>query len=518
MDRKERTVFITIIINIVLVLFKLWLAEASSSEALRASAVHSVTDVAIGGFVILGFFISRWDVARTRLKQRINKLESWIALLVAVAIFYVAYDIVSEILVGEPPELKNLTPIVLASLITVVAAFFIARYKLYVGKQTGSPALLASAAHSQMDIYASIVVVAGLAGAALGLPNLDRTTAAVIVIFIVFSGYEIASSAISALRRGETLEIDGESEHQHSHIASRRWRIFLPTAGIVLLVIYLLSGVYIVRTGEVAIVRRFGQVIERDIGPGLHYRLPSPIDRVDIVAASDIRRIEPPARLMLTGDENLISVRFTLHYTISNPAAFLLNVQNPELLITQTSEAAMRQVVAQESVDSVITVDKTEIEDRAIAVTQSTLEKYNSGMQVVSIQLLESSPPVEVADAFRDVASASEDQNTFINEAHAYANEVVPLARGDASEIVRDANVYSANSLARANGDAIIFTSQQAAYMEAPDVTRIRLYLEAIENVLPAVRKFIVDPSIQIENTDLWFRSGGSVQSFPPQP
>ena len=132
-------------------------------------------------------------------------VENWVALAVAVAILYVGYDIISEVLLGETPELRNLVPITFASLITVAVAYFMARYKLYVGRQTDSPALIAGGYHSQMDIYASVVVVAGLAGAALGLPNLDRTAAAIVVVFILFAGYEIASSAIRALRRRQML-------------------------------------------------------------------------------------------------------------------------------------------------------------------------------------------------------------------------------------------------------------------------------------------------------------------------
>lgn len=518
MDRKERTIFVTIIINILLVVFKFWLANTSGSEALRASAIHSVTDVAIGIFVILGLLISRWDVARSRFKQRINQIESWIALLIAGAIFYVAYDIIREVLTGEIPELRNLVPIIFASLFTVVAAYFTARYKLYVGKQTGSLALLASGAHSQMDIYASIVVVAGLAGAALGLPNLDRTAAALVVLFILFAGFEIGSSAFHALRSGESLEIDGESEHQHAHYFSKRWRIFMPIAGMLLVVIYLSSGLYVVEPGEFAIVRRFGLVIDSNVGPGLHYRLPAPIERVDIIAASTIRQIEPATTTMLTGDQSLISIRFSVHYNITDTAAYLLNIEDPEQLISQVSEASMREVVAQEGVDSLLTVDKSQVEENTTLLVQSVLDSYNSGLQVIGIQLLESNPPAEIADTFRDVASADEDQNTYINEAQAYANEIVPQARGNASETVRDANIYSSNRLAQANGESTIFTNQQTAYVESPVITSSRLYLEAVESVLSGVRKFVLDPSIQIDNTELWFPGTDGTQAFPPLP
>lgn len=520
MDRKERTVLVTIAINLLLISFKFWLAGASGSLALRASALHSIADATIGGFVFVGLLLSRWDASRQRRKQQVSVIENWVALAVAVAIFYVGFDIVAEVLGGETPELKNLGPIALASLVTVAAAYFIARYKLYVGRQTNSPALIAGGYHSQMDIYAAIVVVAGLAGAALGLPNLDRAAAAVVVVFIIFSGYEIASSAITALRHRETLDIEGETGHTHKHTLAPTglWRAFIPVSISVLIALYLLSGFYTVQPGEAAVVRRFGQVIDGNIGPGLHYRLPWPVERVDRVAVNSIRRAETPVSLMLTGDENLINVRVSIHYAVTDPAAFLLNVVQPEALVLQVADAAMRQVIANEGVDALLTVDKASIQQKAAALTQTALDGYGAGLQVVGVQLLESSPPSEVADAFRDVASAREDKNTFINEALAFQNEVVPVARGDAETIIQDANAYRAEKLGQATGETALFASRQGAYAQAKDITRLRLYLESVEKVLPGARKFVLDTAVKLQTTDLWFPGAGNAQTFPPQP
>lgn len=518
MNRKERTVLVTIIINLLLIAFKFWLAGASGSLSLRASALHSIADAAIGGFVLVGLFISHWDDARNLRKGQVSAIENWVALAVAAAIFYVGFDIVIEVLGRQSPELKNLGPIAFASLVTVAAAYFIARYKLYVGRQTNSPALIAGGYHSQMDIYASIVVVAGLGGAALGLPNLDRAAAAVVVVFILFSGYEIASSAISALRHRETLDIEGESGQAHVHALPGMWSAFIPVSAIVLLALYLLSGFYIVQPGEAAVVRRFGSVVAGDIGSGLHYRLPWPVDRVDVVELNSVRRTETPPSLMLTGDENLINVRLSVHYTVTDPAKFLLNIVDPEILVQQATESAMRQVVANEAVDGLLTVDKAAIQQKAVSLAQAALDNYDSGLQVIGVQLLESSPPPEVADAFRDVASAREDMNTFINEALAYQNEILPVARGDAEKIIQAANAYRSDKISLATGDAAQFASQQGAYAKAPGITRLRLYLEAVEKVLPGARKFVLDAAVKLQTTDLWFPGLGSNQVFPPQP
>ena len=516
MNRKERTVLVTIVINLLLIAFKFWLAGASGSLSLRASALHSIADAAIGGFVLLGLLIGHWGESRAQRKGQVSVIENWVALAVAAAIFYVGFDIIVEVLSGEPPELTNLGPIALASLVTVATAYFIARYKLYVGRQTNSPALIAGGYHSQMDIYASLVVVAGLAGAALGLPNLDRTAAAVVVVFIFFSGYEIAASAIHAIRHRETLDIEGETQaHPHALPASGLWQRLVPVTILILLALYFVSGFFTVQPGEAAVVRRFGQVIENNVGPGLHYRLPWPVDRVDIIAVNSIRRTETAASLMLTGDENLINVRVSVHYAVADPAAFLLNIVDPEALVTQTADAATRQVVATESVDALLTTDKSAIQKRAADLTQAALDDYFSGIEILGVQLLESSPPLEVADAFRDVASAREDRNTFINEALAYQNEVVPVARGDAANAVQAATAYRAEKIALAAGDAALFTSRQGAYADAPEITRLRLYLEAAEKVLPGARKYILDSAVRLQTTDLWFPGAGNAQTFP---
>jgi membrane protease subunit HflK len=515
MNRKGRTVLVTVIINLLLVGFKFWLATASASLALRASALHSVADTIIGLFVFIGLLIGRRERANGN-QAGVNIIENWVALVVAVAIFYVGFDIIREVLGKESPELRNLAVISFASILTVAVAYINARYKIYVGKQTDSPALIASGYHSQMDIYASIVVVTGLAGSALGLPNLDRAAAAVVVVFIVFSGYEIASSALHAIKHSETFHIEGGSEHSHTLFRDGNWRKFVPFAALLLLAFYVLSGFYSVQPGEIAVIRRFGKVITPNPGSGLHYRFPSPIDQIDIVAVDAVRRSETSPTLMVTGDQNLVNIRLSIQYVVDDPQAFLLNVVDPPSLVVQAGEAAMRQVVAGETVDALLTIDKNEIQEKTDQLTQSALDNYKAGIRVIGVQLLESSPPLEVADAFRDVASAREDMNTYINEALAYKNQILPEARGSATSTIQAANAFLADKIGQASGEAGIFTSQLNAYKQAPDITRLRLYLEAAETALIGARKFILDPGVNLETTDLWIPGSGAIQPLSP--
>jgi len=328
-----------------------------------------------------------------------------------------------------------------------------------------------------------------------------------VALFVAYSSYEVLSLGIVGLRKRRSLLETQEralSGDRRSSRARPRLGILLPVATIIVLVFYILSGFYTVAPDEKVVVRRFGDVTAT-MGPGLHYRLPWPIERLDRVFVSQIRRVELPATLMLTGDENLVVSRLGVHYIVENPQGYLFNQHDPVILVSKAAEAAIRRVTAEVPVDAILTGQKAQIEKQTAAVIQATLNAYNSGMKVVDVQLLESSPPPEVADAFRDVASAREDMNTYINEARAYENQEIALARGQSSQAVEAAQVYWIEKTSGALEESIRFLFRRHAYLERPAVTRERLYLEAVEQILSGAQKYLVDPGIQLIETDLWF-------------
>lgn len=512
MNRKERTILVTIVVNLGLMGLKFWLTYISGSLAMQASAWHNFADVFVAGFMLVGVFLVRWENGRR--KSGVSIIENIVAMGIALAVLYAGLGIFLEVVHSETHHLQNLGWVTALSLLNVAGAWFIARYLHYVGQQTSSQALLAGGYHAQVHIWETIVVVAGLAGSLLGLPNLDRLAAVIVVLFIVFAGFEILSGALAALR-GEGLLHEASSRHFHGMGAGRT----LTLAAISLLVgLYFLSGVYLVRWNEQGVVRRFGQVVANRLPPGLYYRLPWPIEQANVVEVDTVRRTETPDTLALTGDQNLINVRVAVHYKVNDPAAYLFAVDQPDLAITEAAQAAIRQIVAQETVDALLTTDKTLIQDQAATLTQAALDNYGVGLQVLNLRLLESRPPEAVADAFRDVASAREDKNTFINEALAYQNETVPLARGQAESQIQAAQAYSATKTATAKGAADRFANQLKAYRRGPEVTRTRLYLEAVEQVLPGVSKYLVDPTVQLSGTDLWFTNEGVMHTFPTAP
>lgn len=501
MNRKEKTILIAIVANLALVSLKYGLATLSGSLVLRASTWHSLSDVFISLFVLAGLFASRWETGK---RSRISVIENVVALIVSGFIFYVAYDIFREVLLGsERPDLRNLWPVTVASLLTIAITYFIARYKEYVGRATDSPSLIASGFHSRMDLYASVLVVVSLAVSALGVGALDRIAAAVVIFFVIQAGWKIANSALQALLSGGLLHLQEESMDQ---VRRHSWRFARFTAG-ALVVFFLLSGFYAIQPEERGVVRRFGQVVA-DVGPGLHYRLPL-VEQLDRLAVDQVRQVQTGTILMLTGDTNLIEVALGVHYNVTDAVAFLFNVNQMEQLVALAAEAAIRQAVAERGVDELLTTGRAAILKQTLAQTQALLDEHDTGVRVTDVQLLKVNPPAEVAATFRDVASAREDKNTYINEGQAYRNAIVPQARGEAENIVLSAQAEKQRRTDVATGEAERFVDKLLAYRDGPQVTRIRLYLEALEQVLPGVsRKFIIDPSVQIDTTDLWFVKG----------
>jgi len=279
--------------------------------------------------------------------------------------------------------------------------------------------------------------------------------------------------------------------------------------------VWLLSGIYIVRPDEQGIVRRFGKAT-KVTQPGPHYRLPLPIERVDKVKVKQVRRIEigfrtvnpgPPAQyrfvpeesLMLTGDEQIIDAQMIVQYLVKDPAKFLFNVKDlerPQGALVDAAEVALRQVVGQRPIDDVLIGEKLQIEVDIRELLQEIIDGYDSGVRVVEVKLQTVRPPKDVASAFDDVVSAKEDKDRLVKEAEGYREDVLPKARGQAEKIIREAEGYKAERTKRAQGDADRFMAVLKEYEKAKDVTRKRLYLETMERILPGIRKFVIDPEV----------------------
>jgi len=269
----------------------------------------------------------------------------------------------------------------------------------------------------------------------------------------------------------------------------------------VIVLLWLASGFYIVQPDEVGVVQRFGAFV-RVTQPGPHLRIPFPIESVQTPSVTKINRMEvgfrsaesmgysqgnfrkvPKEALMLTGDENIVDVQFIVQYRIKAAENYLFNIAEPVKTVKDAAEASMRAVIGSNDVESVLTERKMEIQQETMELLQSTLDKYESGISITAVKLQDVHPPDPVVPAFKDVASAREDRSRLMNQAKSYRNEILPKARGKVATVVNEAEAFKESKVRKAKGESERFLKLLAEYRQAEEVTRKRLYLEAMEDV-----------------------------------
>ncbi|MBV9081154.1 MAG: cadmium-translocating P-type ATPase [Acidobacteriaceae bacterium] len=308
-----------------------------------------------------------------------------------------------------------------------------------------------------------------------------------------------------------------------SYLYRRRHELLRPAIAMCAALI-LLSGIYTIRPDEMGIVLRFGRKLQPYSGPGLHYKWPWPVDRLTRIKVHQVRVVEigfrsnvskperepasyewnaqhrsgryqriPEEALMLTGDQNMIELNATIHYDLLHPDEFLFRQLDGEKTVRAAAESTIQLIATTTPLDDMLTAGRHAVESRAVKDLQRRLDKYDCGIRVLSVRLQDVHPSLEVVDAFRDVSGAYEEKNRMINEAEAYRNEQIALARGNAKARIEQAQAYSAGRKNRAGGDAGRFLQREAAFRSAPGPTELRLYLETIEQVLPGKKKLILD-------------------------
>ena len=256
-------------------------------------------------------------------------------------------------------------------------------------------------------------------------------------------------------------------------------------------VVWLLSGIYIVDEGKRGVETRFGARTDMTM-PGPHWRLPWPIDAVEQVDVEGIRTTNHNSQ-MLTEDENIVALSLAVQYNVKDAQAYVFEVRDPDTTLRQAVETAIREVVGRNTMDFIITEGRAEIAVETKRIMQEILDDYNTGLNVLQVNLNEAQPPEEVQDAFADAIKAREDEQRIINEANAYRNDIVPKARGDAQSMLEDAEAYRTRVLKSSQGETERFNQLLAEYKRAPEVTRQRLYLETIEHVMANNPKVVID-------------------------
>jgi membrane protease subunit HflK len=279
---------------------------------------------------------------------------------------------------------------------------------------------------------------------------------------------------------------------------------WLGLIGAILLGAYFASGFYVVNADEHGVVRRFGAIAAR-VGPGMHYRLPWPVDRVDVLKTTSVMKIgvgfvlrdgessAPTGIELLTGDTNILNIALVVQYAIRNPADYLFQIDRPQMLVSTLAESALTQTVVGMAIDEVLTTGRLAIQTQVKTRTQETLDRYRSGIQIASVSIMNISLDASVAQAFQDVADAMADREKAQNDARAYANDQIPRARGEASQTVSNAKNYREQRIAEAVGNTTRFHALLNEYQKAPEVTRSRLYLDSMEKIMPKVKLYVID-------------------------
>ncbi|NKI33681.1 FtsH protease activity modulator HflK [Wenzhouxiangella sp. XN79A] len=251
------------------------------------------------------------------------------------------------------------------------------------------------------------------------------------------------------------------------------------------------NSIHIIDESERGVVLRFGSY-DRTLMPGLNLTLPAPIEAVRTVNVEQVRSIESSSR-MLTGDENLIDLGYAVQYRVVDPEKFLFQVQEPEISLQEATDSAIREVVGTNNMDFILEVGRGLIATSAGELLQQIVDRYDSGIEVTQFNLQQVRPPNQVQSAFDDVVRAREDQIRFANEAQAYANQVVPEARGRAARVLEEAQGYRDSLIAQAEGEADRFIAVYDEYIRAPEVTRQRLYLQTLQDLYSTVPKVLLD-------------------------
>lgn len=306
----------------------------------------------------------------------------------------------------------------------------------------------------------------------------------------------------------------------------------------ILLIVWLATGFYIIQQSERGVVLRFGEK-SKVVRAGLRWHIPWPIERVEKVNVETVSIIEigyrtnkrrggtktsvPIEALMITQDENIIDLEFAVQYRIKDASDWLFNVRDPRTNIQQATESAIREISGKNTMDFILTEGRDDIGQRTHAVLQEILDRYKSGVHIVKLEMQRAYPPEQVKAAFDDANKAREDQERIKNEAEAYANDILPRARGRAARLIQQAKGYKASVVARSEGDARRFSAVAREYAKAPRVTRDRLYLETLEDVMSRTTKVIVDQKggnnlIYLPLDKLMSRAAEEVETHPETP
>jgi len=568
LDRRIRTSLVSIGADLVLVVGKGMLSWLTGSLALAADALHSLSDLAVSSLVLVGLLVCRRRERQGKDPKGSRRLQGAISYAVALLILYASYEIAVTLVRRPPQPLQHLGPAVVGLIAFIALAYFISRLKLMVGRETDSPALEADGYHSRMDMLSSIAVLLAVMGDAIGI-RLDPIVAGVIALLIGVTGVELLVSSFRTLWGGEVpsdswlfgrfgrwagaaLERSrarGLARSVQRSGRARAWTAGASASGAAL--VWMLSGFTVVAPDEVGVLTRFGAVREAALAPGLHYRLPWPVERIEKARPKRAERLEIGFRsversaasvesqswhslhggglvkvknegLMLCGDESLVDVNLVVHYRARDAAALLFRAESPAEMVRGLAEGIAREELATFPVDRVLSGDRRDVLVRLEQRLREECSRIGLGVEILAVLLQDAHPPLEVVPSFRDVFSAREDQLKLLELAESHRNQALPAARAESQTRLAEAAAYEAEKRLHAEGDAERFLLSSDAWRASPGVTRYRLFLETAEIGLAGKKKIIANPRANRGGYHLWLfspdRPPTSTEARPPTP
>jgi membrane protease subunit HflK len=595
LDRRVRTSLISICTDVLLISIKLVTAFLTGSLAILADALHSFSDLVVSCTVLTSILLRKSQERRA--SQRAAHVsspedgiggeppaergeeaasgywaESFVAFFVSLVILYTAYEIVSRVMARPPDQIRNVALGIMGITACIGIAYFISQFKIMVGRETDSPALVADGYHSRMDMFTSIAVVLSIMGQWVGI-KLDPIVAVVIAVIIAITGINLFISSFISFARKSHIRVseswdallsllDAVVGFVSQRILGRRitlprtdlsklqvraWfsRRRLAAIAVLLFIIYLASGSTAVRPGEVGVRFRFGAIVNDHLEPGLHFGLPRPFERIRKVNAFRVYGVEVGFRtdptvfrvgsrllweakhqvpgyqkvyhesLGFTGDESLVDISILVHYRPLDAVVHLFKVNKINEIMRGLAESHMREVLATESASLLMTERRARWQKRLKDVLNHEVEVFGLGVEVLDVFCHDVHPPLETIPAFRDVFSAREDKSKYINEAQSYRNSSLPRARAKREGQIADAFAYEREKELRAEGDAQRFLFTARAYHTVPEVTAYRLFLETVEQGLAGKKKYIANPRANLGGYRLWlFTPGAPAEGF----
>ncbi len=421
--RVFRAVAISSVVTMGLATFQYLLYRFTGSMAIRADAVHSTSDLTALVFVFANL---------TRFSQRHPAVKRASGVAIACLILFAAGAVASKAAFGESPPPRNLTAAMVGTFIAIIVIYVTATYKIRVGREAGFEILEMEGKHSLTDMLSSVVVLFGVIGQKIGIP-LDAPCAVVVTVLIGWMGLCVLHEAVLKGRDIGNLLL--------------RWCTAARIRGVILIVamLYLCSGVYLVREGKYAVVTMWGRHVDIR-GPGLHYRLPKPFMNAQVVDTTEVKRVTigvettgKTESARFTGDQNLLYVALVISYVITDPAAFLFQRESPKSHLIAVCESAVTTIFSRNRIDDLLGRMRGELLEEAGNRINDTLTAANAPVRVITLSYLYTQPPPAVLPAFRQVAGAKEDRERYVNEAQTYAYRNAAWGRAEVVEIRQDA-------------------------------------------------------------------------------